>query len=116
MLLHVVEAALPVQRQQHFSARFQRGRHEMHGLGAPPCHPQHRHIPDETAIVRLRTRDISAAGPGPAPAPPGPARTCPPPSGKRMVSSSTTWNPCTGSPPPSGRSSAARHDTTLVVN
>lgn len=75
MLLHVVEAALPVQRQQHFSARFQRGRHEMHGLGSPPGHPQHRHISDEAAIVRLRTRDVSAA----SPARPGPARLGPRP-------------------------------------
>lgn len=96
VLLHVIEAALPVQRQQHGAARLQRRLHEVHGLGAAPGDAQHRDGVDEAAVIGLRRqRAVVRArprrpAPRPAPAPAVPARrprgrgSCPPaPPGSR---------------------------------
>lgn len=94
VLLHVIEAALPVQRQQHGAARLQRRLHEVYGLGAAPGDAQHRDGADEAAVIGLRRQRAVVRArprrPAPRPAPAVPARrprgrgSCPPaPPGSR---------------------------------
>lgn len=59
MLLHVVEAPLPVQRQQHGGARLQLLLHEVNGLGAPAGDTQHGHIADQPTVIRLWEMGVS---------------------------------------------------------
>lgn len=94
VLLHVIEAALPVQRQQHGAARLQRRLHEVHGLGAAPGDAQHRDGADEAAVIGLRRQRAAVRArscrPAPRPVQALPARrprgrgSCPPaPPGSR---------------------------------
>lgn len=59
MLLHVVEAPLPVQRQQHGGARLQLLLHEVNGLGTPAGDTQHGDVTDEPTVIRLWEMGVS---------------------------------------------------------
>lgn len=59
MLLHVVEAPLPIQRQQHGGARLQLRLHEVNGLGAPAGDTQHGHVADQPTVIGLWERGVS---------------------------------------------------------
>lgn len=59
MLLHVVEAPLPVQRQQNGGARLQLLLHKVNGLGAPAGDTQHGHVADQPTVIRLWEMGVS---------------------------------------------------------
>lgn len=69
MLLHVVEAPLPVQRQQNGGARLQLLLHEVNGLGAPAGDTQHGHIADQPTVIRLWEMGVSGRAWVPVPVP-----------------------------------------------